>query len=152
MKGYLMEHSGGRLSCSWGYQKRCFLLFCHWTLPSLGLHQPSWLEGSPQKRKAYTLWMMHEVVEMCIKVWVAFIWAEAGYFIPGQAKLKQQENMEIMLRKLVPIYGFVHILHIWKLLSLYESCYKQNFLELKLRQVWLQMTEILNSHGTCFLL
>lgn len=41
-------------------------------------------------KKADTLCMMHEVVEVCLKVCVAFTHGDAG-----QAMLKQQESMGV---------------------------------------------------------
>lgn len=82
-------------------------------------------------KKADTLCMMHEVVEVCLKVCVAFTHGDAG-----QAMLKQQESMGVYVHSAcICFYTFSTVFEKY---FLYESCYRQFFFiykEFKPRQL-----------------
>lgn len=79
--------------------------------------------------------MMHEVVEVCLKVCVAFTHGDAG-----QAMLKQQESMGYMfiVEQISACICFYTFSTVFEKYFLYESCYRQFFLiykEFKPRQL-----------------
>ena len=148
-----MEHFGERFSCSWGEQG-----LCHWTLSSLGLHQPSWLEGSQPKSRVDALtgaWSTWNVP------WGSIYWGEAvihgGSFLPGQGKLKQQWSMEMYVHswtKSSCVCSFVHFLTYYLKVNFFiKVVIDKTFwiYKVQTRQFWLQMSEILSSHSTSFL-
>lgn len=151
-----MEHFGKGFLALEETVKEIVPFLCRWTLSSLGLHQPSWLEGSQPKSKADALtnaWSTWNVP------WNSIYW---GHFIEAVSfQAKQNWSSSEVWRCMFTAEQKVVI---YVVLYIFNILFENSFLFIKIvmdkifwiykvqtRQFWLQISEILSFHSTSFL-